>query len=125
MFIYRFRQSDRVFEEAVEVPDGTKTIPTFHTFQAPPEKAGHYAVMQGGWKLYEGEKPVDPAPEQAEAAQATQVRAERNSKLAASDWTQLADSTADKAAWATYRQALRDITTQAGFPWTIDWPVQP
>ena len=58
-------------------------------------------------------------------AQAVQVRAERNSKLAASDWTQLADSTADKAAWATYRQALRDITTQAGFPWTIDWPAQP
>jgi hypothetical protein len=58
-------------------------------------------------------------------AQAVQVRAERNSKLAASDWTQVADSTADKAAWATYRQALRDITTQAGFPWTIDWPTQP
>ena len=58
-------------------------------------------------------------------AQAAQVRAERNSKLSASDWTQLADSTADKAAWATYRQALRDITAQAGFPWTIDWPAQP
>jgi hypothetical protein len=58
-------------------------------------------------------------------AQAAQIRAERNSMLAASDWTQLADSTADKAAWATYRQALRDITAQAGFPWTVDWPVQP
>ena len=58
-------------------------------------------------------------------AQAAQVRAARNEKLAASDWTQLADSTADKAAWATYRQALRDITAQAGFPWTVDWPVQP
>jgi hypothetical protein len=58
-------------------------------------------------------------------AQAVQVRAERNTKLAASDWTQLADSTADKAAWATYRQALRDITAQADFPWTIDWPAQP
>jgi hypothetical protein len=58
-------------------------------------------------------------------AQAVQVRAERNSKLAASDWTQVADSTADKAAWATYRQALRDITAQAGFPWTVDWPAQP
>jgi hypothetical protein len=58
-------------------------------------------------------------------AQAAQVRAERNTKLAASDWTQLADSTADKAAWATYRQALRDITAQAGFPWTVDWPAQP
>jgi hypothetical protein len=58
-------------------------------------------------------------------AQAASVRAARNEKLAASDWTQLADSTADKAAWATHRQALRDITAQAGFPWTIDWPVAP
>jgi hypothetical protein len=58
-------------------------------------------------------------------AQAASVRSERNEKLAASDWTQLADSTADKAAWATHRQALRDITAQEGFPWTIDWPVQP
>ena len=58
-------------------------------------------------------------------AQAASVRAERNEKLAASDWTQLADSTADKAAWATHRQALRDITAQEGFPWTIDWPVAP
>jgi hypothetical protein len=55
----------------------------------------------------------------------TEVRAERNAKLTATDWTQVADSTADKAAWATYRQALRDITAQGGFPWTIDWPVQP
>jgi hypothetical protein len=58
-------------------------------------------------------------------AQAASVRSERNEKLAASDWTQLADSTADKTAWAEYRQALRDITAQAGFPWTIDWPTQP
>jgi hypothetical protein len=59
------------------------------------------------------------------AGQAASVRAERNDKLASTDWTQLADSTADKAAWAEYRQALRDITVQAGFPWTIDWPTQP
>jgi hypothetical protein len=57
--------------------------------------------------------------------QANVVRAERNAKLAASDWTQLADSTADKAAWAAYRQALRDITAQEGFPWTTDWPAAP
>jgi hypothetical protein len=58
-------------------------------------------------------------------AQAKAVRAERNTKLAACDWTQLADATADKPNWATYRQALRDVTAQSGFPWTIDWPVQP
>jgi hypothetical protein len=60
-----------------------------------------------------------------DAAQAVSVRAERTTKLAASDWTQLADSPVDKAVWATYRQALRDVTKQSGFPWTIDWPVQP
>jgi hypothetical protein len=60
-----------------------------------------------------------------DAEQAKNVRADRTKRLADSDWTQIADSTADKAAWAAYRQALRDITAQAGFPWTIDWPTQP
>lgn len=56
---------------------------------------------------------------------AAQVRAERNEKLKDSDWTQVADAPVDQATWAAYRQALRDITAQAGFPWTIDWPAQP
>lgn len=59
------------------------------------------------------------------AEDAQSVRAERNDKLAQSDWTQVADAPVDKAAWATYRQALRDITTQDGFPWTVTWPDQP
>ena len=62
---------------------------------------------------------------QKDAEQATSIRTQRTQKLADCDWTQIADSTADKAAWATYRQALRDITAQPGFPWTIDWPVAP
>lgn len=62
---------------------------------------------------------------QKDAEQATSVRAARNSKLAACDWTQLADSSADKPSWATYRQALRDIPSQEGFPWTVTWPVEP
>jgi hypothetical protein len=60
-----------------------------------------------------------------DAEQAANVRASRTQKLNDCDWTQIADSTADKAAWATYRQALRDITGQAGFPWTITWPETP
>ena len=56
---------------------------------------------------------------------AGQVRAERNGLLTASDWTQVADAPVDKTAWATYRQALRDVTTQAGFPYVIEWPVSP
>jgi hypothetical protein len=62
---------------------------------------------------------------QKDAEQAASVRNSRNDKLKECDWTQIADSTADKALWATYRQALRDVTKQPGFPWTIDWPVAP
>lgn len=52
------------------------------------------------------------------------VRSKRDALLAASDWTQLADAPVDKAAWATYRQALRDITTAAS-PATVIWPTAP
>lgn len=58
-------------------------------------------------------------------SQAAQVRSQRNRLLADCDWTQLADSPVDKAAWATYRQALRDISAQAGFPWDVEWPHDP
>ena len=60
-----------------------------------------------------------------DAEQAKSVRASRDGKLAESDWTQVADAPVDKAVWATYRQALRDITTQSGFPWTVTYPDKP
>ncbi len=62
---------------------------------------------------------------QKDAEQAKAVRAARDAKLAECDWTQVADAPVDKAAWATYRQALRDVTAQEGFPWTITWPDAP
>jgi len=62
---------------------------------------------------------VTQIPDSEEAAR---VREERNKKLAACDWTQVADAPVDKAAWSAYRQGLRDITTQSGFPWSVDWP---
>ena len=62
---------------------------------------------------------------QKDAEQAKAVRQQRSEKLADCDWTQVADSPVDKAVWATYRQALRDITAQSGFPWTITWPDAP
>ena len=57
--------------------------------------------------------------------QAATVRSQRDGLLAQSDWTQVADAPVDATAWATYRQALRDITDQAGFPNDINWPTQP
>lgn len=56
----------------------------------------------------------------------SEAKAKRAELLAQSDWTQLPDvPLATKDAWATYRQALRDITTQPGYPTSIDWPVAP
>lgn len=53
------------------------------------------------------------------------IRGKRNNLLSSSDWTQVADAPVDKAAWATYRQELRDITAQAGFPTEVIWPTKP
>lgn len=58
----------------------------------------------------------------AEAAKA--VRAERDRKLAETDWMALSDVTMSPE-MADYRQALRDITDQVGFPHTVEWPVKP
>ena len=60
-----------------------------------------------------------------DAEQAKSVRDTRNTKLKDCDWTQVADAPVDKAAWAVYRQALRDVTSQTGFPWTVTWPEAP
>ena len=60
-----------------------------------------------------------------DAEQAKSVRASRDEKLKGCDWTQVADAPVDKTVWATYRQALRDVTAQSGFPWTITWPDAP
>ena len=56
---------------------------------------------------------------------AAQVRAERDALLAATDYTQLADAPGDATAWATYREALRNLPTRSGFPWTMTWPTKP
>jgi hypothetical protein len=58
-------------------------------------------------------------------AQATSIRQQRDDKLAKCDWTQVADAPVDKSAWATYRQALRDLPKETGFPWTMTWPTDP
>lgn len=62
----------------------------------------------------------------ASARKAAEVRKERNTLLAATDWTQAVDiPQAVKDTWAPYRQALRDVPQQPGFPENITWPVRP
>ena len=71
----------------------------------------------------------DPAKVQAKLDAAwTFLRAERNRRLAATDWTQLADahlSQEKKDAWAAYRQELRDLPDELTDPLTVEWPLDP
>ncbi len=69
-----------------------------------------------------------------DAEQAANVRRQRTEMLKDCDWvvTKAIDQNAQDSlgiqipvVWVTYRQALRDITAQSGFPWTITWPTQP
>lgn len=54
----------------------------------------------------------------------TEIRNQRNRLLAETDWRFRSDLTPSQA-WIDYCQALRDITSQAGFPWNVQWPSQP
>jgi hypothetical protein len=65
---------------------------------------------------------------QKDTEQAKSVRDSRDTLLAECDWVAIKafeTGSSVSAQWTAYRQALRDITTQAGFPWTVEWPVQP
>lgn len=86
--------------------------------EPPPTKEGFSLVFDNGKWEYKNES----------AKLAEIIRQRRNQLLEKSDWTQLSDSplTKDKkTAWKTYRQALRDITKQDGFPLNIVFPQMP
>jgi hypothetical protein len=53
------------------------------------------------------------------------VRQKRNRLLTESDWTQLPDAPVDRAAWAAYRHALRNLPAQDGAPFNLEWPLLP
>ena len=68
---------------------------------------------------------IPPTEEETNMEKAQEIRLKRGALLAASDWTQVSDAPVDQSAWATYRQALRDVTKQAGFPDNVAWPIKP
>lgn len=74
-----------------------------------------------GW-IYDGKNltPPDNSEKQAE-----DIRKQRDTLLAKSDWTQLPDAQVNKTAWATYRQQLKDLPSQSGFPLNVQWPEPP
>jgi hypothetical protein len=93
--------------------------------------ARHHATPEGIIPFTAEEEAEWDAMEAAYAAnadtrKAVEVREERNAKLAATDWTQAADVPQSvKDSYAPYRQTLRDLPTQSGFPNQVVWPTQP
>jgi hypothetical protein len=85
-------------------------------------------VLENGWVYTVAV--ADLTAEEVQSAKDSamaNIRAQRNDLLKACDWTQIADCTADKTAWATYRTALRNLpATITGDPRTFsDWPHDP
>ena len=72
------------------------------------------------------EKPNYNPDERSLEQEAEESRAQRDALLVESDWAVLPDApVADGQAWKDYRQALRDVPQQTGFPTDIDWPTKP
>ena len=81
------------------------------------------ANVQAAWRTRE-------QIEQEREAQAwISLRAERDRRLAATDWIMLPDVSVPpgttREQWAAYRQALRDVPQQPGAPWDVVWPEPP
>ena len=87
----------------------------------PPEK------IDGLWiQSYTVEEISKEEKDQLDEEKSTEVRTRRNNELVASDWTQgkdIPDSISKP--WADYRQKLREITNDPGFPWNVVFPTPP
>lgn len=88
-----------------------------------------YRAIASAADVLPGETAVETIPASLTTTLlAADMRMQRDTLLAACDWTQAADSPLDattKAAWATYRTALRNVPQQIGFPATVSWPAPP
>lgn len=89
----------------------------------PPPAEGAHKWENSQWVKADEPDLFTPGPDLNTLAE--DARQQRNQALKDCDWTQLTDAPVDQAAWAAYRQALRDVTEQPGFPLSVEWPEQP
>ena len=81
------------------------------------------ANLQAAWRT---QQQIDA---EREAQAWASLRAERNRRLAETDWIMLPDAPVPpgttREQWAAYRRALRDVPQQPGAPWDVTWPEPP
>lgn len=112
LHVTKWKQTDRVSLDDLNalLPEGRAAIEADEIFDGP-------CMVQDG--------EIVPLPVDELAILARQARMQRNWLLQASDWTQVADAPVNQTAWADYRQELREVPQQPGFPQTINWPEIP
>lgn len=82
-------------------------------------------LQEGSWVLLPTVREYSEAQiAERDAAKAAEVRSQRDKLLAETDWMALSDVVMSPE-MATYRQALRDISDQVGFPHAVEWPTKP
>lgn len=110
--IFEFTQRPEIVERYKTHQEGTPFL-------------GSNGIYYQTWEIVDL---TDQEKQIVDERQAEKVKFDRNNLLRSTDFTQLPDSplsTEQKEAYRVYRQQLRDITSQAGFPWDIDWPIEP
>lgn len=116
------------------IPDSI--LSQFNVFSVRPTEIPTYSFTQGlrevnpvnnnGWhQVWEVYDLTEKEISEKISSLSSDIRLERNQKLQSCDWTQLVDSPVNKLAWSEYRQKLRDITKQPGFPEVVLWPIEP
>lgn len=105
-----------------EIPDITSSIVSLVDGQVIVTKTSINDVPPTGFHRYDKDNDKWLIDDNGKSLLA---RKQRDLLLKESDWTQVPDAPVDADAWKVYRQALRDITNQAGFPDKIDWPIKP
>jgi len=108
-------------------PVGYKAAPDYDPMTHRLQHSSEPVLKDGKWLITK--TVVALTPEQIadkNETKAKEVRSTRDQLIADTDWMALSDNTLTPE-WATYRQALRDITDHANFPWLNDedWPVKP
>lgn len=106
-------------------PVGYQGAPDYDLTTQKLVKSSQPSLVDGSWVLTKSivAKTADQITNDT-ATQAIQMRAVRDQRLAQTDWCALSDVTMS-AEMTAYRQALRDVPAQEGFPYTVTWPTMP
>ena len=116
----------RIIDEPLQEEFGIDMIFEGPQKQGPPPYSQTYRdgieCIKGKWYTKYSIRQKDK--KQIDDNWAENIRKRRDQLIKESDWRAVSDRKLEPA-WKRYRQALRDITKQEGFPHDVEWPVDP